>query len=106
MVVDRVLEWDGHHDRIVRARHGAVQGSTLRSDRAHCARLERVTFVCKAFGCRSARDLDGAAPERRDLGNYVMAGRLGASAASRGGDAQPSSTSNESAYSMCTTLRG
>ena len=27
---------------IVRARHDAVQGSPLRSDRAHCARLARV----------------------------------------------------------------
>ena len=52
---------------IVRARHGAVQGSPLRSDRAHCARLARVTFVLQGPGCRSARDLDGAAPERRNL---------------------------------------
>jgi hypothetical protein len=52
---------------IVRARHGAVQGSSLRSDRARCARLALVTVVRQALGCRSARDLDGVAPERRNL---------------------------------------
>jgi hypothetical protein len=52
---------------IVRARHDAVQGSPLRFDRAHCARLARVTLVLQALKCRSARDLDGVAPERRNL---------------------------------------
>jgi hypothetical protein len=70
---------------IVRARHGAVQGSALRSDRARCARLARVRAIRTIGGARRARDLDGAASAGRTSGDYVMAGTLSSSCRQRSG---------------------
>jgi hypothetical protein len=52
---------------IVRARHGAVQGSPLRSDRTLRVRLARVNTVRKRNRFLEARDLDATASERRNL---------------------------------------
>ena len=74
---------------IVRARHDAVQGSPLRSDRAHSRAARACHFrPARALGVGVRETLTAPRPSAAS-GNYVMAGRLRPSRASRDGDAQP-----------------
>lgn len=51
----------------VRARRVAVQGASLRSARATCARLARVVMIPDGCHRQRARDLDGAAIRARSV---------------------------------------